>query len=72
MVEVIPFFVWLRLEQRNILPTRSVLTRLNILNLPDSQNMVLPTGGHKFAVFPKFDDPDSAVVILKFDRLLER
>ena len=34
--------------------------------------MVLPTGGHKFPVFSKFDNPNSAVVILQFDSLLER
>ena len=72
MMEVIPFFVWLRLQQRNVLPTWCVLTRLNILNLPDSQNMVLPAGGHKFPVFSKFDNPNSAVVILQFDSLLKR
>lgn len=49
-----------------------LLIRVNRLYLPNPQHMVLSTRGHELAVSPEFDHPDSAVIVLQFDRLLQR
>ena len=67
VMEIVPLFEGLGTQEWCLAARVHVLNRLD---LPDSEDVVLTACGHVFAVFPELDDPDGALVILQFDRLL--
>jgi hypothetical protein len=74
---VVPLLKWFRVYQwhsvvKEVLSLHSVVGRdvFDLIDLPNTKNMVFTASGHKFAIFSKFDDPSGAFVALKFDNLL--
>ena len=47
------------------------MIRLIALYLPDSEDVVLASGGHIFTISTELYHPDSAIIILKLDGLLQ-
>lgn len=74
-MKIVPLLVWFWANQWNICWWLLTLARLQVsfrsFYLPNSQDVVLATGGHEFAVTAKFDDPYSTFIVLKLYSLLK-
>ena len=77
MVEVLPLFHGLRLDQRDSRAVRlsgEVLVLLQALvrrERPDPQDLVLTTSSHILPISPELHDPYGRFVFLQFDYLLQ-